>query len=30
MEQFFKDFEAVWQMIWEYLYKVFDFVKDNK
>lgn len=22
MEKFFADFEAVWQMVWEYIYKV--------
>lgn len=28
MAEFFAKFEEIWQAIWEYLYKVFDYLKE--
>ena len=28
--KFFETFEKIWKALWDYLYKVFDFVEKNK
>ena len=30
MAEFFTKFEAIWQALWAYLYKVFAYVEENK
>lgn len=30
MAEFFAKFEEIWQALWEYLYKVFDYIEANK
>lgn len=30
MAEFFKKFEAIWQELWAYLYKLFTFLEENK
>ena len=30
MAEFFEKFEAVWQMIWEYLYKAFAYFSEEE
>ena len=29
MAEFFAKFEAIWQALWTYLYKVFEYVEKN-
>ena len=30
MAEFFEKFEAFWKALWEYLYKAFAYVEENK